>query len=362
MKKFLKNYKKKLQFFCPSIEEGGVEKNLFNIANKLSDDFDISIITANNNKKKFFNKKIKFISTKNKKFNRSNRFIKSLLSTILFIRNYNRKNIIFSFQSNIIAIFLSKIMFNKIIVRSNTSPNKYAKNLFKRCLLRIFFNFADKIVVNSKEFKNEFFKYFKINAVTIYNPVEKKNYLLKKANKKINFRFFNNSNGCIKVLSIGRLVEQKDHITILKAINKIKNKKKIKFCLIGKGYLEDNLKHYIKKRKLSEIVKIIGYRNNIYPYIKKADLFVLSSLYEGLPNILIEALSFGIPIFSTNCRTGPKEILKNYKNSKLFKIKDHKNLSKMLISFKPVKKNFTYDKRFDFEKNIQLYKNLINSI
>ena len=53
MKKYSKRYKKKIQFFCPSIEEGGVEKNLFNITNNLSDDFDISIITANNDKKKF---------------------------------------------------------------------------------------------------------------------------------------------------------------------------------------------------------------------------------------------------------------------------------------------------------------------
>ncbi len=362
MKKYSKRYKKKIQFFCPSIEEGGVEKNLFNITNNLSDDFDISIITANNDKKKFFNKKIKFISIKNNKFNKSSRLIKSLLSAMLFFKNYDRRNILISFQSNIIAIILSKIMFNKVIVRSNASPHIYAKNVFKRYLLRIFFNLANKIIVNSNEFKNEFLKYFKLNSVVIYNPVESKSYLMKKSNKKINFSFFKNTSSYIKILSIGRIVKQKDHLTILRAINKIKYKKKIRFCLIGKGYLENNLQYYIKKKGLDKIVKIIGYKENIYPYIVKSDLFILSSLYEGLPNTLIEARSFGIPIFSTNCKTGPKEILKKYKYGKFFKIKDHNNLSKLLMSFKPIKKKFTYDRRFDFEKNIQLYRNIINSV
>ncbi len=83
--------------------------------------------------------------------------------------------------------------------------------------------------------------------------------------------------------------------------------------MIGKGNEYNNLKKFIVENKLDDQVKILNFKNNVYPYYRKADLFLLSSLYEGLPNTLIEALTFGIPIISSNCKTGPREIL-NKKN------------------------------------------------
>ena len=107
----------------------------------------------------------------------------------------------------------------------------------------------------------------------------------------------------------------------------------------------------------------MNFQNNVYPYYKKADLFILSSLYEGLPNTLIEALSFGVPIISTDCKTGPREIMKKKKFGKLFRIGDYKKLSNLIMnSKKKRKKNCTNDIRFDFEKNLQKYKNLINNL
>ena len=363
MKKFLEKYKKNIIFFCPSIEEGGVEKNLINIVNAIGNDFNVSVITANNDKKKKFNKNIKFISPNSNYFNKKSRILKSLVSSFLFFKNYHSKSTVISFQSNIIAIVLSKLTFNKVIIRSNSSPNIYAKNFFKRILFRIFFRFADKIIVNSKEFKKEFYRFFKLKSYIIYNSIESSKYLKYKSNKKVNFGFFDNAKKTLKILSIGRLVYQKDHMTILKAIKEIKDKRKVKLCIIGKGNQKKRLMKFIKFNKLNKVVKIIEYKNNVYPYLLKANLFILSSLYEGLPNTLLEAKSFNIPIISSDCRTGPKEILENYKNGKLFSIKNFKELSRLiLLSKQSNKKKFIYDKRFDFNKNIQIYKNLLNSV
>ncbi len=355
---------RKIIFFCPSMEEGGVEKNLINICNGISQNNQIFLITANRNKKKKFDSKVKFISSTKNFFNSQSRIIKSLLCVYLLIKNHdnNYKSVIVSFQSNVIAIIISKILKYKVIIRSNQSPNNYAKNWFKRKIITFFFKMADKIVVNSNDFRKEFKKYFNLNSVTIYNPIEKKEKLLKLANCKIKNNFFSKSKNVLNILSIGRLVKQKDHITILKAINLIKKKRKVKLCLVGKGNEIQNLCNYIKDNKLFNIVKIIDYKKNIYPFYKKADVFILSSLYEGLPNTLIEALSLSIPIISTDCKTGPREILKN-KYGKLFKIQDYKTLSKLILKSKK-KYNHKYfkDDRFDFEKNLNIYRNIIFSI
>ena len=82
-----------------------------------------------------------------------------------------------------------------------------------------------------------------------------------------------------------------------------------------------------------------------------------------MPNTLIEALTFGLPIISTNCKTGPKEILNKEKYGKLFKIKDHTTLSKLILkSKKQKKKKYVHDERFEFKKNLKKYENIIASL
>ncbi len=364
MKKSSKKFNKNIIFFCPSIEEGGVEKNLINICNGIVERHKVTLITANKNKYIFFKKRINFISPNTNFFNNRSRFFKSLICVYLLIKYSNsKKDLIFSFQSNIIAIILAIILKRKIIIRSNASPNFYANSYLKRKFFSFFFSFADKILVNSKDFKKEFFKYFKLSSEVIYNPVEKIQKIKIKASKKVSLKFFNKDKKILKIISVGRLVKQKNHLLLLKAVNIIKNKKKFKLLIIGKGEEKENLESFIIKNNLQNMVKIIGYKNNIYPFFKKADLFVLTSLYEGLPNTLIEALIMGVPIISTNCKTGPEEILKQGKYGRLFNVNDFKKLSQLIrLSRNKSRKKYFYDKRFDFVLNLKKYENLINSL
>lgn len=360
MKSYLKKYKRDLIFFCPSIEEGGVEKNLINICNNLSNDFNISLLTANSNKKNLFKKKINFISPQSNFYNNKSRIFKLLICSFLFMKySLNKKILIFSFQANIGAIILGLLTRSKVVIRSNTSPGIYANNFIKRTIMKFFYNLSDEIVVNSKEFKNEFKKYFNLESTNIFNLLEDTKILKKHSKSKLNFSFFDKFKNYLKIISVGRLVDQKDHLTILKAI-KLNKKKKIKFLLIGKGELKTKLFEFIKKNQMLDKVKIIGFQKNIYPFYKKADLFILSSKYEGLPNVLLEAVRMGLPVFSSNCKTGPKEILKDYKYSKIFKVSDYNGLSLLIKKFKKkkIKQNFI-DDRFDFNTNLTKYKNLI---
>ena len=176
---------KEIIFFCPSIEDGGVEKNLFLIANKLSDNFKISVITANKNKKDNFSKKVKLIFPKNININNANRLIKSFYCFFLIIKNYRDKNkVIISYESNIFAIIIAKLIGIPVIIRSNASPEGYLKNFLKTYIFKFFFKFADIILVNSSDFKKKIDKILKINSKIIYNSIIDKKTLLKLSSKK----------------------------------------------------------------------------------------------------------------------------------------------------------------------------------
>jgi glycosyltransferase involved in cell wall biosynthesis len=358
---------KKLIIYIPSIEGGGVEKNLYYISNYLSKkNIDIYIVTANTNHKKFFNNKIKYICPDSLKWNNSSRFIKTLICLALIIKKLPLKNIsILSFQSNVSAIILSKLFNLKIIIRLNTSTDKYIKNLIKKFFFKTIYSMSDMIIVNSLEFKRNLHKVLKINSIQIFNSIKYKDF-----NKKLRIDYFKNFSG-IKILSIGRLTDQKDQITILKCLNILKNKEiNFRFYLIGEGYKLNMLKQYVKDQKLSKNVKFAGYKSNAFKYIQSADLFVLSSKYEGLPNVLIEAQSLNVPIISSDCSTGPKEILLQGKLGYLFKVGNYLSMSKLIIDFSKDKKKFLYKAklakkylyRFSYEKNLSKYYNIINKI
>ena len=101
------------------------------------------------------------------------------------------------------------------------------------------------------------------------------------------------------------------------------NLRKCRLVIIGRGYKEKILRKYVRENKLEKIVKLIGYKENIESYIEASDIFVLSSIYEGVPNVLIESLYLKKYIISSDCSTGPKEVLNNGKYGDLFKVGDY---------------------------------------
>lgn len=368
---YSKQFKKNsgIIIFCPSIEEGGVEKNLYIISNYLSEKTNVFLVTANKNKKNMFNKKIKFLSPKSNSWNNKPRLLKTLVCFYIMLINFYKKDLkILSFQSNIFAIILAKILGFKIFIRSNTSPISFANSLIKKLIFKYFFNLSDKIIVNSKEFKNQFYKFFNRKPVLIYNPV----FNLKKLNllskEKIKNSFFDKNKKYLKIINVARLTKQKDHLTLLKAIKLASEKIKLKLIIIGKGIEKKKIINYIKENKLNNTVKLLDYIENPMPYIKRSDIFILSSKFEGLPNVLIEAQSQKKIIISSNCPTGPSEILLKGKLGFLYKTGDYNDLFQTI---KYVSKNLKIAKnkailgfknlnRFDYIANCEKYYNLVN--
>jgi glycosyltransferase involved in cell wall biosynthesis len=358
--------KKKLIIFIPSIEDGGVEKNLYIITNYLSKKIKkINLLTYNDKYKNKFKKNVRIINPFFNFISFKNRYPKyflcllALFKILLFDRNY----LILTFQANIFVIILCKILNIRIISRSNSSPSGWSTNFFKQIIFSYFLKKADAIIVNSEEFKKEMDSKYNIITYCILNPFEFSK-IKKLSLKKCKKIYSKNS---LKIISVGRLTYQKDFITLFKSIQSV-NKIKTELILIGKGIDKYKLKNYIEENSLQKKIKLVGYQTNPFKFIRQADIFVLTSKFEGSPNVLIEAQYLKKYIISTDCPTGPKEILNNGKFGSLVKIGDYKSISIIIEKYKlnkniksKIKLGFDNTKNYNYEKNCLKYFQIINN-
>ena len=354
----------------PSIDIGGVEKNFIIISNYLSKKFkNISVITTSNDKRGSFIKNIKFISYDKKFIKNFPRRVKFFFALILLFKELfnNRKNIVLCFQANIYCVYLCKLMKTKVIIRSNSSPTGWSKNIFKNIVYKNAYQAADSVIVNSIEFAKIMKNKFNINSKCIYNPLDKVE-ILKKSKKKIKFKFFDKKS--LNFVSVARFENQKDHHTLLKAFKDLSNNINLKLLLIGWGSGEKEIRTFILENRLSNKIKILNQITNPFPFILKSDFFVHSSKFEGLPNVLLESIVLKRYVISSDCPTGPKEILSYGKGGTLFKTGNHLDLKNKIIELikdkKDLKKKITFSfnklNRFDQNKNLKKYYDLIDKL
>ena len=362
--------KKNLILFMPTIEIGGVEKNFIIISNYLASKFDrLSVVTTSTNKRNKFSKKINFISQSKINLSNYSRRFKFLVSLLMLAREIikNNNSVVLCFQANIYCVYLCKLLRTKIVVRSNSSPEGWSKNFLKKLIYKHAFSIADKIIVNSLEFKNQIKKKFDVESSCIYNPLNK-NEIINLSKKKVNISFFKKN--CLNFINVARLEDQKDHMTLLNAFSNLKNTINFRLLIIGDGKNKKKIKKFIQENKLKNEIKILKNIDNPFPYIRKSNIFILTSLYEGLPNVLLEAITLKKYIISSDCPTGPKEILNYGKGGTLFKTGDSNDLYKKIKNINFNKKNILnkikysskHLHRFDKKENLNKYLNLVKKI
>jgi glycosyltransferase involved in cell wall biosynthesis len=230
------------------------------------------------------------------------------------------------------ALILANILSRKktkVIVREANSFLSQRKSLPRIKLIREFikvfvlYRFADTILVNSENSRAELAKITRLNSnriILMRNPVDL-NRIISQSNLELNGRiksFINNSN---IILGVGRLEESKDFATLIRAFSLLKHEN-CKLVILGEGTLRPRLELLISNLNLENKVLMPGYLSNPYNVIKKSKVYVLSSIYEGMPNSLIEALILNIPVVSTDCPGGPRDLLKDSRNGILVKVSD----------------------------------------
>ena len=154
----------------------------------------------------------------------------------------------------------------------------------------------------------------------IYNPVVNEQ-LFQRAAEPLIHDWFRPGSPPV-VLSVGRLTEQKDYGVLVHAISRVRESMAVRLLILGEGEQRQELQDLVNELGMSEEVLLPGFVPNPYQYMRLAKLFVLSSRWEGLPTVLIEALALGIPIVSTDCPSGPVEILKGGRLGRLVPVGD----------------------------------------
>lgn len=211
---------------------------------------------------------------------------------------------------------LSRCLFGNhvpIIISQHMNPEIFLDSNLKTSLIKFFYPRADKTVCVSKEVErilNE--KYNIKNTLTIYNMMDiESNIKLSLKDLPIECEeFIKNDDENFNFMNMGRLTRQKGQWFIIRSFRRVvDHNSSAKLFILGEGVLRKDLEELINKLQLMDNVHLLGEQKNIFPLLKYSDCFILSSLWEGLPLVLIEALSMDLPVISTDCKTGPREIL-----------------------------------------------------
>lgn len=204
------------------------------------------------------------------------------------------------------------------------------KKIFK-FLVRFSYNNSDLIIAVSQGVRDSLITHYNVNDEKIkvlYNPVDLKN-IINKSKDEVNHPWFNEDIPII--ISAGRLVPQKGFDVLIKAFSLVLKKHEARLIILGEGPFKEKLEKLTSQLGIKRYVDFPGFQDNPWRYFVRSTIFVLPSFYEGLPCVIIEALALGVPVISTNCLSGPAEILDGGKYGLLTPVGDEFSMAEGIL-------------------------------
>lgn len=270
-----------------------------------------------------------------------------------------------------IAVKLSACS-TKVVFRS---PNFLSTYFFEVPVYTRFFSlwayrYADKIISSTEEMRTDMYNNFNMppdKIKVIPNPIDIE-MIEKKSIEPINDPLFQMKSleKYPIIMAMGRLAKQKGFSYLLRAFKIVRDKLKARLVILGEGEKKNELENLAQNLNISTDVSFIGFKSNPYKYLSHANLFVLSSLWEGFPNAIIEAMACGTPVISTNCSSGPKEIITSCVNGLLVPPENPEEMAKAILEVLTNKKlsekiaeaGSKKVNEFDIKKIMSAYENL----
>ncbi|WP_422104553.1 glycosyltransferase [Winogradskyella sp.] len=304
---------KNIAILSISLTSGGAEKVISLLLKELRNDYKVTLVLFHGVLHFPVPEGVEVFAMSDKSQNRP--FYKKFFDLIRFIFIYYRfikkRNIEISISFLAFPNLINGVVasFNKnvktiISERGFPSDNVTSKLSFyiSKIFYPILYNKCDKLFSNSVYINNDLKDNFgvKIPMEVIYNPIEL-------PDKTINPERLNTQTNKLKLITAGTINKRKNHIMVVRAINA--SELDYDFSILGDGDLRSYLTEEIAKFKLEDQVSLKGKVKNVNDYLIANECFVLSSFTEGFPNALIEAMAVGLPCVSTNCLSGPLELL-----------------------------------------------------
>lgn len=331
--------KKRIAIFLASLRGGGAERAMLNLANALSGQgifVDLVLVSAEGPYLPEVNEEIQVVNLN------SSRVIYSAIKLVRYLRRVKPDVLLAAMTHvNIVAVIASIFsgVSMRLILSEHTNLTKSIQNaetMRGRLLhfwVKAFYKRADWIVAVSKGVRTDLIELAKLSkekVVVIYNPVVNKE-LVFRAKEIANHPWLKAKDVPV-ILGAGRLSKEKDFATLIKAFEIVLSERQVKLIIIGEGPERANLKALIAKLGIGEYVSMPGFTVNPYAYMSRADLFVLSSIWEGLSVVLIEAMACGCPVVSTDCPSGPSEILDHGRYGPLVPVGDFDGLAQAMLN------------------------------
>jgi glycosyltransferase involved in cell wall biosynthesis len=227
---------------------------------------------------------------------------------------------------------------------------------YVKSLIRLFYPRADVLVAISEGVARDVSKISGIplsSIKVIYNPAFDESIIELSQSIEYTHEWLESKMSKV-IIGVGRLMDQKDFITLLKAFRQLLSQNyDYKLLILGEGKEKANLEDFIGRNNLSGSIKILSFAKNPFPYIRKADVLVLPSKYEGFGNVLVEAMACGTQVVSTDCPSGPAEILNKGEFGFLTPIGNEKEMSKAIIKAirEPIERSVLLKRAKEFDVN-----------
>ncbi|WP_299100152.1 glycosyltransferase [uncultured Winogradskyella sp.] len=210
---------------------------------------------------------------------------------------------------NVIASKLTSHNF-KVITNERAFPSlqysyKGFQSSFNKTLIKALYKKSDLVISNSYGNAGDLVDNFEVPSEkmkVIHNPID----LSKIKDAEPNTTFFDSEK--FNIITLGRLDIGKNHEMLIRAVHKLQNPI-LRLYIFGVGDLKEEFELLIDELDVKDQVFLMGFNTNPYQYLKTADLFIFGSNHEGFPNVLLEAMACGLPILTTNCQSGPSEIM-----------------------------------------------------
>ncbi|MGA9377437.1 MAG: glycosyltransferase [Phormidium sp.] len=372
-----------IAIFLRSLHGGGAERVIINLVRGFAEQgikMDLVLLKAEGTYLSQVSKEVRIVDFNASKLDQGKRWrlptsfqsTSSLPKLINYLQQEQPKLLLsathFTNEIAILAKHLSRTS-TRVIVSEHTTVSVEAKRVEQisarliPLTSRIFYPWADGIVAVSQGVAKDLANITKLpkeRIKTIYNPVITPELLLM-AKEPLDHPWFANGEPPV-ILGVGRFVKQKDFPTLIKAFAEVRKVRPARLMILGGGRERSHLEALVRELNLENDVALLNFVKNPFAYMARAAVFVLSSAWEGLPTVIIEAMAVGTTVVATNCPSGSDEILANGKYGFLVPVGDSGVIAQAILSVlsgNTKQVDAEWLKQFTLDNSTQNYLNLL---